>query len=312
MAFAPTQNASLQSRSGMATPTTASWLSEVSSVEELQQALEFSEERNLSRLVLGEGSNTVFSNDYNGLVIVNRFKGIQLVEEDKASVVLNVAAGENWHELVTYCLRQNWYGLENLALIPGSVGAAPIQNIGAYGVEIADYVESASYTDMRSMQWVELNARECNFGYRQSIFKDELIDRAFIHEIKLRLHKQPKVNLSYSSLADAVNALELDKFDPTPEQVFALVCQLRDRKLPVPSAIPNCGSFFKNPIVSEIQFGRLFERYPDIVNYPVLNGVKLGRLGLSNEQVGNIESIVACKFMLIKLWSLLILNGQWG
>lgn len=264
------QDVSLTSYSGMATPCRARYLVHVSSIESLVAALTLARNRKLQWRVLGEGSNTVFIRDFDGLIIVVQMLGIRVEEESTTQVKISVAAGENWHALVQLCVKNGWYGLENLALIPGLVGAAPIQNIGAYGVELKQFVDAVSYYDVSRQQHIQLLNQDCGFAYRDSIFKRKLSDRAVITRLWLTLSKRPLVNLSYVALAD------MFKDDtPTPEQVFDAVCTIRMQKLPLPSDIPNCGSFFKNPLVSHALYEGLVRRYPDIVGYAANDGYKL-------------------------------------
>lgn len=280
------QNASLQAFSGMATPARALWLIEAKTLEQLKLAIEFADQKDLPFMVLGEGSNTVFSQDYNGVVILNRLLGIEGIEETDDSVKLRVAAGQNWHDLVHYSLSQNWYGLQNLALIPGTTGAAPIQNIGAYGVEIADCLESVSYLDVASLTVNTLSAADCEFAYRDSVFKKRLSGKVIITELVLNLSKLPVVDISYAALeqyftekADAVAN------PPSPHEVYEAVCAIRSVKLPLPSQIPNCGSFFVNPIVSHAHYEKLRTEFPNLVSYPHHDGVKLAAAWLI-EQAG--------------------------
>jgi UDP-N-acetylmuramate dehydrogenase len=197
-----------------------------------------------------------------------------VVDENEEFVWLKVAAGENWHQLVVFSLDNALYGLENLSLIPGSVGAAPIQNIGAYGVEIKELVAELSALNIRSGLSVTFTNESCQFGYRDSIFKQSLKDQYVITSVTFRLRKQPHLNLTYPALRAALaNTLEADI---TPQQVSAAVIDIRQTKLPDPAVIPNVGSFFKNPVISQQQFDALKAENPTIVSYPsAANQVKL-------------------------------------
>ena len=263
------ENVSLQSFNSMAVPANALALTTVSSLEELRQALNFAHQKKLSVLVLGEGSNTIFANDYNGLVILNRLKGIDLIQQDSDSVTVKVAAGENWHAWVAYSMQRKWYGLENLALIPGLVGAAPMQNIGAYGVEVKDTIVNVEYLEIDTGEKNNLTNKECRFLYRESIFKNELAGKVIITSVTFRLIKKAAVNISYPALASCFDKL------PSPTQVFDIVCTIRESKLPLPSKIPNAGSFFKNPTVSDQQHDQLRLKYPSLVSYKTVQGYKL-------------------------------------
>jgi len=200
MALKIKENASLQPFNSMAIPVNAKALTTASSLQKLYQALDFARQKQLSILVLGEGSNTVFENDYQGLVVLNRLKGIDLIHQDSSSVTVKVAAGESWHELVAYSIEQGWYGLENLALIPGLVGAAPMQNIGAYGVEVKDTIVHVEYLEISTQEQKSLTNEECCFSYRESVFKNELFGKVIITSVTFCLSRKPVFNLSYPAL----------------------------------------------------------------------------------------------------------------
>lgn len=267
------KNVSLQPFNTMAVPAVAKFLVTVDSVKQLKAALVWAEQQSLSALVLGEGSNTIFEADYSGLVILNRIKGIELLSESEDSVTLKVGAGENWHQLVAYSIEQSWYGLENLALIPGLVGAAPIQNIGAYGVEISQSLRTVEYLDIDSKTEVKLTNSECQFAYRDSIFKRDLLDKTAITAVTLELQKNADLNLSYPALQEYLDKKNIDS--PLQTDVFTAVCDIRRRKLPSPQSIPNAGSFFKNPLVSDSKLDKLREKFPDLVSFQVEGGHKL-------------------------------------
>lgn len=247
----------------------ASHISVVSSVEELCRCWQQSTQLNEPVLLLGEGSNVLFMKDFSGHVIINRIKGIS-VEETSDAWRLHVGAGENWHQLVEATLKQNLAGLENLALIPGCAGSAPIQNIGAYGVEldqVCEYVDIVSLADGNCQR---LSASECQFGYRDSVFKHRYGEGYAIVAVGLRLTKHWKPVLSYGELRN------LDPETVTPQQIFDAVCHMRRSKLPDPKVTGNAGSFFKNPLVSADLAAALLINYPDIPQYPQQGGtVKL-------------------------------------
>lgn len=215
-------------------------------------------------LVLGGGSNIVLVDDYQGHVVKILTKGIEIHEDDEY-VYIRVEAGENWHDLVSLCVGKGIGGLENLALIPGSVGAAPIQNIGAYGVEFCDICDWVEYLDLPAGEAKRLIGADCQFAYRESIFKGELKAQAVITSVGIKLAKQWQPNLSYGPL----KSLMVDGI--TPKCVFNFVCQLRQEKLPDPLVLGNAGSFFKNPIVPVATFERLRDNYPDIVAFQMGN-----------------------------------------
>jgi len=220
-------------------------------------------------LLLGEGSNVLFLEDYSGTVIINRIKGIEVIEEDDAWH-LHVGAGENWHQLVEYTLQHGMPGLENLALIPGCAGSSPIQNIGAYGVELKSVCEYVDCVDLLSGEMHRLDNSQCQFGYRDSIFKHEYHSHYAIVAVGLRLPKKWLPVLTYGDLT------RLDAANVTPQEVFNSVCHMRMTKLPDPRVNGNAGSFFKNPVVTAEQAATLISTFSAIPHYPQSDGsVKL-------------------------------------
>lgn len=256
----------LQKFNTLAVPAVAQYFVSVKNDDELREALAFARTENLPLLILGGGSNIVLRDDFPGLVVHIKSQGREVVAEDDEYVWLKVAAGENWHQLVEYSLDNALYGLENLSLIPGSVGAAPIQNIGAYGVEIKELVAELSALNIRSGLSVTFTNESCRFAYRDSIFKHALKDQYVITSVTFRLHKQPHLNLTYPALRAAF--ADMVESDISPQQVSAAVIQIRQSKLPDPAIIPNVGSFFKNPVIDQAQFNTLKVQYPNIVAYP--------------------------------------------
>ena len=218
-------------------------------------------------LVLGGGSNMLFTSDYEGLIIHNEIKGRQLVEEDDQQVLVVFGAGENWHDTVLWTVEKGWGGLENLSLIPGSVGAAPVQNIGAYGVALKDVCSFVEAIDMDTKEVRRFSNEDCQFDYRDSIFKKVRDKKYFITQVGIRLQKDPKPQISYGGLKALLD--EWGAFDPTTKQVSDAVIQIRQSKLPDPSILGNAGSFFKNPIIARTQFEELLKKYPDMVHYPI-------------------------------------------
>jgi len=265
----------------MAVPAQASHLVLVESIEQLDFALEYARQNRLRPLILGEGSNTLFKQDYAGLVILNRLKGIQVLERGGAEVLVKVGAGENWHDWVMHCLKQGWHGLENLALIPGLVGAAPMQNIGAYGVEVKDYLESVEIKNLTDGVVTSLSNRQCEFAYRDSVFKHGLAGKAIVTAVTFRLSTRFVAKLTYPALSKRFEGAS----SPSAEQLVTAVCSIRTSKLPMPAELPNSGSFFKNPIVSKREFQTLIERYPEIVWFKQDEAVKLAA-GWMIEQAG--------------------------
>jgi UDP-N-acetylmuramate dehydrogenase len=244
---------------------------QVSTTGELQEALSEARLRTANINVLGGGSNLILNRYLPGMTIHMGLKGRELLGESADDVVVRLQAGEEWHETVLWANAEGYFGLENLALIPGSVGAAPVQNIGAYGVEIAQMIECVHVVDVRSGDIRALTADECCFSYRDSLFKTSEGKHLIIWAVDLRLSKRPVVNTSYPALREAVphNAA-------TPSDVLTAVVAVRQSKLPDPSVEANVGSFFKNPIVDRVTAEHLKGDYPDMPQYPVdANTVKL-------------------------------------
>lgn len=240
-------------------------LVEVQTADALSKAWKQAQAENLPVLILGEGSNVLFTEDFDGVVIVNRIPGIS-VREEKEDWLLHVGAGENWHKLVEYALEAGVHGLENLALIPGCAGSSPIQNIGAYGVELKQVCDYVECIELATGELHRLSVESCRFGYRDSIFKHEYQDRFAITAVGFRLAKMWKPVLTYGDLA------RLDPATATPRQVFDAVCNMRRTKLPDPRVNGNAGSFFKNPVVSSEQAKTLLETYQDAPHYPQKDG----------------------------------------
>ncbi len=219
------------------------------------------------RFVLGGGSNVLLTHTLHGIVLHNKIKGIEKEKEDDDHVWVKVGAGEVWHDFVMYAIANHWAGVENLALIPGTVGAAPIQNIGAYGVEAKEVIDHVTAWHWEMQQEVPYQNAECAFGYRDSIFKHQLKDKVFITSVTFRLNKKPKFNTSYGAIEQ-----ELQKMDVQEISIAAIadaVIAIRSSKLPNPREIGNAGSFFKNPTIPIEQYNALKELFPAIPSYPV-------------------------------------------
>ncbi len=222
-------------------------------------------------LFLGEGSDVLFVSKFDGLIIKNELKGIRITEETDNKVFIRAASGENWHAFVEYCVSNGWGGLENLALIPGTVGASPIQNIGAYGVEIKDTLAFVEAFDLTNGEYVSFSPEELKLAYRWSIFKEEKNkSRYFITACTFRLSKEPELKLDYAGLKE-----ELKGKSPTPKNVFEAVIAIRKRKLPDPAEYGNAGSFFKNPVISPLMFEELRKNHPELKGYPNGDKIKL-------------------------------------
>lgn len=255
----------------------------VTNLDWLREALDFAKSRNLPYLLIGQGSNLLFRNDYPGLIIEMNIRGKNLLAGDDAHWIVKARCGENWHAFVQWCLDNSYYGLENLSLIPGTVGAAPVQNIGAYGVELSEVMTSLEALDIATGELKTFSNAQCRFSYRDSVFKGELKDQYIIYSVTFALHKQPVINISYGSLAKAL--ADIPEKDITPALVSRTVCAIRRSKLPSPGRIGNAGSFFWNPVVPQKQFITLQESFPDIVSYRDGDKVKLAAAWLI-EQAG--------------------------
>ena len=242
-----------------------------SSIEELKQILSFRNDKKL--LVLGGGSNLLLTKDFDGLVIKNEIKRFEVIEETVSEVIVESGAGENWHEFVLNCIDKGFGGIENLSLIPGSVGASPMQNIGAYGVEIKDVFESLSAYHIASGEIHYFDKTKCEFGYRESIFKNKVKGEYIILTVTFRLTKNPTINSSYGAINEQLKVMGIE--NPTIQELSAAVITIRQSKLPDPKIIGNAGSFFKNPTVDNILLEKIQENYPDIPNYLAENGRKL-------------------------------------
>ena len=216
--------------------------------------------------VLGGGSNVVLAPRLPGLVIQQACRGVDVVEQGDDSVLLSVAAGENWHDLVAWCLDRGYHGLENLALIPGTVGAAPIQNIGAYGVEVAGFVEAVQCRSLQTGTPQALSRQDCRFGYRDSVFKGALRDQVIIESVQLRLDRRFQAVVFYPSLAAWLEQAGIHR--PSAQEVFDAVVAIRRTRLPDPSQVPNAGSFFRNPQVDGDTLQRLLEQAPGLPHFP--------------------------------------------
>jgi len=234
----------------------------ISSEEELQALLPVQS----PVLILGGGSNLLFTQNFEGLVLHNSIKGIEVIDETEQDVLLRVGGGEVWHELVLWSIEQGYGGLENLSLIPGSVGAAPIQNIGAYGVEVKDVFEKLEAIDIKTGETKIFEHKDCHFGYRDSVFKRALKGKYYITRVIFRLSKQPTFNVSYGAIK---TVLEEQKTVVSIRSISDAVIQIRQQKLPDPKEIGNSGSFFKNPIIPISQFEKLKKQYPKMPSYPL-------------------------------------------
>ncbi|MEN0006260.1 MAG: UDP-N-acetylmuramate dehydrogenase [Bacteroidota bacterium] len=234
------------------------------STKELIKLLELAQSSKY--LIIGGGSNIVFTKDFDGCILRNCIQGKEMIDEQGDEVLVQVGAGESWHAFVLWCLAQNYGGIENLSLIPGTVGAAPIQNIGAYGVELKDVFESLTALDVQQGKMITFDKAACQFGYRESIFKQQK-GRYIITSVKLRLRKQNhQLNTSYGAIQKILQQKGITK--PSIKAISQSVIHIRSSKLPDPAQIGNAGSFFKNPVVSNTFFEQLQGNFPSIIGYP--------------------------------------------
>ena len=237
----------------------------IKSLEDFLLLLKTPEYLENKSLILGGGSNILFCNNYDGLVIKNEIVGIRIIKEDESHIWLTAFSGTNWNNFVMYCVEHGYGGLENLSLIPGTVGAAPIQNIGAYGVEMKDCFEELEAIELTTGDMYKFDKELCAFGYRDSIFKCEAKGQYFIYSVTFKLSKRPEVNTKYGDIQKILQ--EENKTNPTVKEVSDAVVAIRKSKLPDPNEIGNAGSFFKNPEISKQQFELILQQYPGIPHY---------------------------------------------
>lgn len=256
---------SLRAYNTLALSAQAAALVRITDTRDLVQALEWAEQRQLPVVTLGQGSNIVIADDLQALVLCMATTGREILAQDDSSISLRVQAGEDWHALVGWTLDQGYHGLENLALIPGTVGAAPIQNIGAYGVELNSMVETVHALDLKTRETLKLSNPECEFAYRDSVFKGRFRDRFIITALDLTLSRQPRLQLGYPALAEYLERQSTE--DVSSRDVFAAVVDIRQSRLPDPALEPNAGSFFKNPVVSQDKAHALQEHFPELPCY---------------------------------------------
>ena len=257
------ENVNLQALNTLSVPATAQWFCRARFDRCLLACLELIRVKQCPLFILGDGSNVVLPEYFPGLVVAMRTRGRRLIQETKEAVLVEFAAGENWHKTVMWAVANGWSGIENLALIPGSVGAAPIQNIGAYGVELESCLDHLTGLDTTTGKMVTFSKADCEFAYRDSIFKQRLQDRIIITRVALRLTKVPRLTLHYPALREALR--HLSSAELTPERIAAAVIQIRQSKLPDPTTLPNAGSFFKNPVIDAKHYQALKKSYPDMV-----------------------------------------------
>ncbi|OGU72150.1 MAG: UDP-N-acetylenolpyruvoylglucosamine reductase [Ignavibacteria bacterium RBG_16_34_14] len=270
----------------------AKFFSEVRSELQLKKILSSHEFNSVPKLIIGGGSNILLTKDFDGLVLKVSIPDIEIISEDDKIVVIKAGAGVIWHDLILYCLERNFGGIENLSLIPGTVGAAPIQNIGAYGQELKDVFKNLDGIFLNNSNVAKFSNKECKFGYRDSIFKNKLKDKFIVTYVTISLSKNPVINLEYGNLKSEIERMRFNNIGI--KEVSEVVCRVRLSKLPDPAKIGNAGSFFKNPEISEERFLQLKEKYNDIVGFNLGNskikvpaGWLIENCGWKGKVVGN-------------------------
>ncbi|SIS80519.1 UDP-N-acetylmuramate dehydrogenase [Chryseobacterium ureilyticum] len=300
------ENFSLKPYNTFGVDAKAKFFIKIHNIEELKDALNFSKEKSLSLLFLGGGSNILLTKDFDGLAIKLNLRGISEENLNDNEVLVTAKAGENWHEFVMFCLSKNYGGLENLSLIPGNVGTSPMQNIGAYGIEIKDVFVNCQVLDLENQTVETFDLEKCRFGYRDSIFKQEGKGKYIILEVTFKLTKENHhIKTEYGAITSELQNLGIEK--PTIQDVSQAVINIRQSKLPDPKQIGNAGSFFKNPTIPLVQFEALQQKFENIQGYPngamvkVPAGWLIEQCGWKGKQIGNVASH--------KLQSLVIINA---
>ena len=261
------RNVSLKPYNTFGVDENTDFLAIIDSTDDLDEIFMSDRFRSQHKMVLGSGSNILFTRGFTGVVAKNEIKGIQIFREDEVNVFVSIGAGENWHQFVLWSVEKGFGGIENLSLIPGTVGAAPIQNIGAYGVEFKEVFHSLEAYDVKSGKLITFYKKDCKFEYRHSVFKGELKDKFVITKVNLRLKKHPEFILSYGDIK--VTLTQMGVLEPTLKNVSQAVINIRQSKLPDPLDIGNAGSFFKNPVIEKLHFEALEAQFPDVKSHPV-------------------------------------------
>ena len=300
------QNHTLRNYNTFGVNVSAKLFAEVFSESELENFLNDENFKSQKKIIIGGGSNILFTKDFDGIIIKTSITGITIVEEYDDKVLIESGAGTIWDDLVAYCVNKKFGGIENLTSIPGSVGAAPIQNIGAYGQELSDSFYSLDGFYLDNGKKKIFTKDDCNFAYRNSIFKEELKNKFIITSVRLKLSKNPEVNTKYKSLREYF--LKREMTNPTIKDVRKAVAEIRQSRLPDPKVIGNAGSFFKNPEISFESFDKLKSAFPDVVNFPAGNdkvkisaGWLIEKCGWKGKRVGDVgaspdHALVICNF----------------
>ncbi len=288
------QNFPLQSYNTFGFAVETNYFAEVFSLDALKDVLRFAKENTLEILFLGGGSNILFTKNFEGLVVKISLSGKKIVSETENSAIVEAQAGENWHEFVLFCIENNLAGLENLSLIPGNVGTAPMQNIGAYGVEIKDNFHSLQALNLETFEVETFTLQDCEFGYRESVFKRKAKGKYVILSVRFSLQKFPHtLHISYGAIREILQQNHIE--NPTIKDISNAIIAIRESKLPNPEEIGNAGSFFKNPVVPRIILQKIQEKYPEIPFYDIdENSVKIPAawlietLGFKGKKQGNV------------------------
>jgi UDP-N-acetylmuramate dehydrogenase len=291
------ENYSLKTLNTFCVDVSARYFSKFHSVKNLKELINHANDIKMPVMVLGGGSNMLFTKNYPGLILKNEIKGIDIIEDTPDFVLIKAGSGEIWHDLVSKSVDMDFYGIENLSLIPGCCGAAPIQNIGAYGVEIKDVFYQLEALELGSGNIKIFDKEECNFGYRNSVFKNNLKGKVVITSITLKLQKSGSLNTSYGSISQELEKMNVNMNALTSKDVSNAVINIRTNKLPDPNELGNAGSFFKNPVVDETIFNKLISQWPDMVGYPagsgkmkVAAGWLIEKCGWKGKRIGDVGS----------------------
>lgn len=282
----------------------ADWWVDYSSLDDLDRLARDEYFLQQPFLPIGAGSNLLFLGDFKGVILFSQFREIEILEETEDRVHLRVGSGVVWDDFVVWALKHGYFGIENLSWIPGTVGASAVQNIGAYGTEVAQFIACVETFDLAHRERREFSQEECSYSYRYSIFKEETYKYHIVTHVHFSLSKKPSVNLSYKALSD-----KLDGTKPLPKDVRQAVFEIRDSKLPDPKELPNAGSFFMNPVVDEDTFAKLQGLYPSIPHYPANDGIKLSaawlldQSGLKGYQQGNVATYIHQPLIIVNVGS---------
>jgi UDP-N-acetylmuramate dehydrogenase len=266
------KNISLQQYNTFGIDVKTDFFVEVSSLNEIQEFISLYKKNytNYPLLLIGGGSNILFTKNYHGIVLQVNTKGIEIIDEDNEEVNIRAYSGEVWETFVDYCIEKGWAGIENLSLIPGYIGSCPVQNIGAYGVEVKDVIVEVEAIHIHTGEIKLFQNEMCNFGYRDSIFKNELKNQYIIHSVIFKLNKKPDFHVKYGAIEDELKEMGVNS--PDIKSIGMAVCAIRRRKLPDVKELGNAGSFFKNPIVSDVFFNELKAIYADLIGYQLPDG----------------------------------------